>query len=302
MKTHIIIDFMHIYYKYFFQMQSGRLGKLTYNVDGIGEIETSLIYYSLKDIEGIRKQMEGLGHDVTMSICLDSKSSRKEENEEYKSKRVSRLKEENFNDLAIIEELLRDAGHNVYKIEGYEADDIAASLADNIDNQFDYSIIYTNDKDLLQSVNTKTGVMRFKQSRGYSPVDHINYTDYVSNEMGVYVPYNTIGLYLATVGDSSDNIAGIKRFGKKAFETYIREVISLASKHSIDIRECGKPENLYRIAEVSRVLLSEEQYEQLLESLKMVARISISVDKPASKSTREMRDYSYCKYGMQSLV
>lgn len=302
MVVHIIVDFMHIYYKYFFQMQSGRLRKLSYiNEDGV-EIDTSLIYYSIKDIEGIRKQMEGLGHDVTISVCFDSRSDRKDDNSEYKSKRVSRLNDQNISDLEIIQELLSKAGYNTYKIDGCEADDIAASLADDKDNRFQYSIIYTNDKDLLQSVSQKTGVMRFKQSKGYTPVDHNNFSEYVSNEMGVYIPYNMIGMYLATVGDSSDNVAGIRKFGKKAFSDFIPKVTKLANENGIRLEDCGKPEVLKGLALLTRGILNEEQFKQLIDSILLVARRTIELEAPINKSSIDKRQIAYCKYGMTSLI
>ena len=46
MKLHIIIDFMHIYYKYFFQLREGRIKRLSAPIDWNGTViekDTSLI-------------------------------------------------------------------------------------------------------------------------------------------------------------------------------------------------------------------------------------------------------------------
>lgn len=52
---------MHIYYKYFFQLKAGRLTRLSVKLNDI-EKDTTLIYYPLRDIEGIRKQLESIKH------------------------------------------------------------------------------------------------------------------------------------------------------------------------------------------------------------------------------------------------
>ena len=44
--------------------------------------------------------------------------------------------------------LLNEAGHNTYRYDGYEADDLVTYLAQNYKDVFDYTIIYTPDKDL----------------------------------------------------------------------------------------------------------------------------------------------------------
>ena len=101
MKVHVIIDFMHIYYKYYFQVKGNKIKKLSTALEWNGvfvEKDISLIYYSLKDIESIRRQMIDLGHDTTVSICFDSPSKRQNEsseaNKEYKASRENKLSQE----------------------------------------------------------------------------------------------------------------------------------------------------------------------------------------------------------------
>ena len=135
MKVHVIVDFMHIYYKYFYEMKAGKLRRLSSAVSWNGttiEKDTSLIYYPLKDIEKFRKSFEADGHDVTVSVCFDCKSVRKEadteESKEYKSNRTNKLSDEDKLDIEYIEKCLRKAGYNVYKVEGYEADDLVSYM------------------------------------------------------------------------------------------------------------------------------------------------------------------------------
>lgn len=161
---------MHIYYKYFFQLRENKIKRLSSTIDG-EERDTSLVYYTIRDIENIRKNLEGLGHDLTMSICFDMKSKRKDQDAEYKSGRANSLDDGDFGNLIVIEAMLKDAGYNVYKFEGYEADDIVNYLIRQYSNEYEYNIIYTNDKDLLINIKDNVGVMRFKQYKGYTQVE-----------------------------------------------------------------------------------------------------------------------------------
>lgn len=308
MKLHIIIDFMHIYYKYFFQMRENRLKRLSATMEVNGEVvekDTSLIYYSLRDIEGIRKSLESLGHEVTMSVCIDSKSARKDSGvagaEEYKANRVSRLTDEDFINLHIIADLLKKAGHNVYKVEGYEADDLINYLVHNFKNDFDYSVIYTNDKDILINICDKVGVMRFKQKVGYKQVDVNNYAVYLESEFGTFIPYNALGLFLSSVGDTADGIKGITKFGKVAFSKLINKV---ASKNKIEWSLCGDYSELAKVVDMCKEFLTDTQFDELKNSFALVSNMKIekSLEFPSNRSTIEKRTEAYEPLLMTSLI
>lgn len=308
MRIHVIIDFMHIYYKYYFQYREHKIKRLSAPIDWKGTViekDTTLIYYPLRDIEGIRKNLEDAGHDITMSICFDMPSHRKDEGvaggEEYKSGRQNHLTETDFENIGYIEEVLTKAGHNTYRFEGYEADDIVNQLVREYYKDFDYTVIYTNDKDLLVNINEKVGVMRFKQTKGYSQVDMRNYESYLEPEFKVFIPYNMLGLYLATAGDSADRIKGISKFGPKAFGKLLTKV---ASKNDIDFAKCGDYTELSKVVEMCEEFLTPEQYEQLKQSFALVANLEIieDVHKPSSKSTRELREEAYLQCNMRSLI
>lgn len=308
MKIHVIIDFMHIYYKYFFQYREGKLKKLTAPVDWNGSViekDITRVYYPLRDIEGIRKRLEGFNHDVTMSICFDSPSHRKDEGtaggEEYKSGRPKNLDEDNFKEIQFINDMLVEAGHNTYRIDGYEADDIVNYLANTHKNNFDYTVIYTNDKDLLVNICDKVGVMRFKQYSGYQQVDINNYEEYLEKEFKVFIPYNALGLFLSTKGDSADKIKGIHGFGPAAFKKLITKV---GVKNNVDWKVCGDYNKLQKVVAMCKEFLTDEQFAQLSESFALVANLEIldGVLPPTNKSTLELRQNTYMKYKMISLV
>ena len=306
MKIHLIVDYMHIYYKYFFQLREGKIKRLSAPLDWNGTViekDTTLIYYPLRDIEGFRKQMETLGHDVTVSICFDMPSHRKDEEggEEYKAGRKKVLSDEDHKNIDFTCELLKKAGHNTYRYDGYEADDIVNHLVRNYSNDFDYTIIYTNDKDLMVNINEKVGVMRFKAHKGYTQVDMNNYESYLEQDFGVFIPYNALGLFLATAGDSADHIKGISKFGKVAFKKLITKV---SAKNNINWKICGDYDELNKVVTMCEEFLTPEQFKELQQSFALVANLELldDVNAPTSKSTNELREQAYMPYKMISLI
>lgn len=297
---------MHIYYKYFFQLKTGRLTRLSAVVDGV-EKDTTLIYYPLRDIENIRKQLEGIGHDVTISICFDSKSKRNDDNADYKAKRTSSLVDDDYANIDNIRELFNEAGYNTYKVEGYEADDLVNYLTKQHKDSFDYTVIYTNDKDIFVNICDNVGVMRFKSGHGYQKVDRQNYEEVLEREFKVFIPYNTLGLFLASAGDSADNIKGITKFGPKAFGKLITKV---ASVNDIDFTTCGDYSKLRKVMEMCKEFLTDTQYEELVSSFELVANTKFEETKTLSEpksagsysEANDKRTKAYSKYNMTSLI
>lgn len=311
MRIHAIIDFMHIYYKYYFQLKEGKLKHLSAPVDWNGTVinkDTTLIYYPLKDIEGIRRKLESCGHETTISVCFDMPSKRLdiEGGEEYKSGRRKTLTDEDFKNIEFIYGLLLKAGHNAYRYTGYEADDIVNYLVRTYSNSgdFDYTVIYTNDKDLLVNISDKVGAMRFKQYRGYSSVDMSNYEAYLEAEFKTFIPYNMLGLYLASVGDSADKVKGIKGFGAKAFSKLITKLGLSKEQDGIDFKQCGNYDYLQKVIWACGKHLTEEQFEQLKIGFTLVANMEVleDVDKPVNKSNKQTREQAYLPYNMVSLI
>lgn len=307
MDIHIIIDFMHIYYKYYFQLKAGRIKRLKTAIDWKGttiEKDMSLIYYPLRAIEGIRSQWESNENKVTISICMDSPSKRAEleGGEEYKANRQKTLSDTDYENIEYLLGLADKAGHNLYKYDGYEADDIVNYLVRHYKDEYDFTIIYTNDKDLLINIGDTVGVMRFKQGHGYDSVGVKNYEHYLKSEFKASIPYNMLGLFLASVGDSSDRVHGINKFGAKSFEKMLNQLLE---KHpEIDTAKCGDYEYLKEISVHCAEILKPEQYKELQIGLQLVSNMDMSEDvpKPTKVSTSELREAAYLPYQMYSLI
>ena len=104
----------------------------------------------------------------------------------------------------------------------YEADDIIASAARKFYDDFDEIIVVSGDKDLLQLVNDKVTVLI--PLRGTSEFDEYNKTNFF-NKMGIHP--NQVTDYKGMVGDSSDNLPGIKGVGNKTAIKLLTEYGSL---------------------------------------------------------------------------
>jgi len=96
---------------------------------------------------------------------------------------------------------LRDAGFNVLAVDGFEADDLIASLA----TPNDY--VLTGDKDLLQLCDVASVIYvpaKFADRQTCDQQGCIGLTGYAPNQLA---------LYKALVGEKTDNIPGTRKIG-----------------------------------------------------------------------------------------
>ena len=187
MNVHVLVDYSFLYYKYKFQLDSGRMRRLTCNMEWEGQVidkDISQVYYSLREIEGFRRDWENKGHNVVVSVCFDMPSKRKIENtavsEKYKSNRENKLGSDDFKNIQFAEKLLNQAGHNTYRVDGFEADDLITHIVKLYKDKFDATIIYTPDADLLVNICGNVAAMRYKSGKQYTLVTLSNFTDYLS--------------------------------------------------------------------------------------------------------------------------
>ncbi|MDD3734890.1 MAG: 5'-3' exonuclease H3TH domain-containing protein [Candidatus Pacebacteria bacterium] len=131
---------------------------------------------------------------------------------EYKAKR-KKPPEEFYKQIPKIKEVLLSFGIPIFEKEGFEADDIIATLVKKINNQIKDTIqiyILTGDLDTLQLVSENVKIYTLK--KGIK--DTIFYTPKeVENRFGLtpgqIVDFKTLR------GDPSDNIPGVKGIGEK---------------------------------------------------------------------------------------
>ena len=112
----------------------------------------------------------------------------------------------------LIKEILEAMNVAIVEKPGWEADDIIGTLSKKYSKDGNPVTIVSGDKDLLQLVDENITMKNPKTSRGQTTV--VNYTpEDVIEEYGV-TPHEFI-LLKAIMGDTSDNIPGVKGIGPK---------------------------------------------------------------------------------------
>lgn len=106
-----------------------------------------------------------------------------------------------------IKDVLSLFSPNVLFAEGYEADDIIASLVRKYKSSYDHIYIHTVDKDLYSLVDTNVSIEPVG-TRG-QVVTKDNFSIVVKDQYGNDIPFNGILLDKLCHGDRSDNIPGI---------------------------------------------------------------------------------------------
>lgn len=122
----------------------------------------------------------------------------------------------------LAKEMLTKMGIKYYEIDNYEADDIIGTFSKycDIPNDEYEGLIVSSDKDLLQLISKEVEMKLLKSK------DYIRYNlDSFKEEWGID-PINIIDLK-ALMGDSSDNIPGVKGIGEKTALKLLKEYKTL---------------------------------------------------------------------------
>jgi DNA polymerase-1 len=115
---------------------------------------------------------------------------------------------------------LLDAFHvPLIAIDGYEADDVIGTLARRVVDQGAQAVIVSGDKDFYQLVSDHVSLLN-PGRRGPAAVDE-TWVDSSNAADRLGVPPNRVVDYLALVGDSSDNVPGVRGVGDKTARALI---------------------------------------------------------------------------------
>jgi len=168
--------------------------------------------------------------------CYDSgKSFRREISKAYKANR-KKMDDALLKQIEKSRDVLDLLGIKSISKEGFEADDIIATIANRaVDEGFE-AIIVGADKDLMQIISDRIHMWDGKSDEYFD-------SEYVVKKYGV--PPNKIFSYLVMVGDSSDNIKGVSGVGPKTAARLINEygdIDAIVSKaiESDDTKELKK--------------------------------------------------------------
>jgi DNA polymerase-1 len=180
-------------------------------------------------------------------------SGRTEMFAEYKAQRRSRpdlLKQQ----WPAMEPLVEAFGYSNVKIEGYEADDVIASLAEHAlhaDPPVPVMIV-TGDRDAFQLIDPDGLVKVMATSRGITDTK-IYDRQAVIDRYGI--PPESIPDFYGLKGDTSDNIPGVPGIGDKTASDLIQSYGSLEDvlSHIDEIKGAKRKENLIAHAEDARI-------------------------------------------------
>jgi len=190
--------------------------------------------------------------------------------------------------LPLVNELIDAFGIQRLEVEDFEADDVIATLVAEAPEDVDVSIIST-DKDLMQLVDERVELVDSVKDLRYGPRQ-------VEERFGV-PPEGMLDLR-ALVGDSSDNIPGVKGIGEKGAAQLLRQWGSLEEllDHAADVPAKRAREAL--LAQRDQALLSKR-----LSSLRADVPLSVALQDlaPREPDLERLRGL-YQKLGFSRLL
>jgi 5'-3' exonuclease len=160
--------------------------------------------------------METHQFDCVVPVYDRGGNWRKVENDEYKATREKTSDSHRADMSMLIEDVLPVLGFTPVGVQGFEADDVIATISRNAP-AFEEIYIFTCDKDLLALVTDRVKVILFNSAKKVQIVDVAGVVEMFG------VPPSEVKLFKAIAGDSSDNIAGIKGLGPKTAVKIIEE-------------------------------------------------------------------------------
>ncbi len=150
-----------------------------------------------------------------------------------------------------MEPLVEAFGYRNVKLEGFEADDVIASLAERARAAGVATMIVTGDRDVFQLIDDAGLVKVMATSRGITETK-IYDRRAVLDRYGI--PPELIPDFYGLKGDSSDNIPGVPGIGDKTASELIRAYGSLDGvlEHVADIGGAKRKQNLLEHSEDAR--------------------------------------------------
>lgn len=157
-----------------------------------------------------------------LAVIFDTKEPtfRHKKYKKYKATR-QKMPEEMADQYPRIVELVEALNIPLIEKAGYEADDIIATLAKQAEKQGIVSYLVTGDKDFLQLLSPLVKRYNIRPGRDVEILDDKSLLEQYELKPAQVVDY------LALVGDSSDNIPGVKGVGEKTAKELIKEFSSL---------------------------------------------------------------------------
>ena len=262
MKKAVILDTSAIIYRNHFALMGMKNSK---------GMSTGATYGMINTLNAVLKEF----NPDFLVACLDVKRSelkRSEDLETYKAHRES-MPDELVQQLPKIMEVLDGYRIPKYKVIGYEADDVIATLASKFAADGIEVYVVTGDKDLMQLVNGHVNIALLGKGEGKALFRYIRTDDDVVEYLGVKP--NQVSNLFGLMGDSSDGIPGVQGIGPKTgvelinkygdLETLYENIEDIKGKRKEKLIEDKEKAFLSRdLAEVHRNLDVEYDHDKLI--------------------------------------
>ncbi len=201
MKTAVLVDVCSVFFRYYFSQQPKMINGQGWDVSALMAtvrwlckkelLESSLVVMAFDESLG-----SGFRHKI---------------NPQYKANRALPT-EDVIYQLELLKTIAQYLGFVVLTSDKFEADDLIASAsAQLLDHR---CIVYTRDKDLRQLVSERVSLLDVTNQMHWTP-------SVVLEEMEISP--QQVPLYLALVGDSSDNIQGVEGVGDKTARALLQQ-------------------------------------------------------------------------------
>ena len=207
---------------------------------------TNAVYGFIRAVRSLLKDYE----PDYAAICFDSKGKthREEKFAEYKIQRPP-MPDELRSQIPLIIDVMKAFNLAVFQLDGYEADDILATLATTMAKKGVDVVIASDDKDLYQLANGHIQIYSFRKEKilGHKELEE---------QLGFDPKY--MSDFIGLAGDSSDNIPGVKGVGEVTAKQLILEYGSLENilKNVDKIKKESVKEKIKE--EKGRAILSKE--------------------------------------------
>jgi DNA polymerase-1 len=188
------------------------------NKDGF---PTNAIYGFLTILQRIVEETQ----PDALCVAFDRKEKtfRHEAYEAYKAQRQA-MPEELALQIPKLKEVLDAMNIPRYELAGWEADDLLGTIARRCEEEGWHSIIATGDKDSLQLITDRTYVYLVSTRMGKTTTKEMDPARF--HEAYGFPPKGIVDLK-ALMGDSSDNIPGVKGIGEKTGMSLIQDYGSI---------------------------------------------------------------------------
>jgi DNA polymerase-1 len=160
---------------------------------------------------------------VSVSFDLKAPTFRHLMYADYKGTRKG-MPDELREQMPVIKQIMTAMNVPILELEGYEADDILGTVANENTKKGIFTYILTGDKDSFQLISSTTSIVMPSSKPGKT--EYTIYTPELLKEKFNIEPYQVIHIK-SLMGDASDNIPGVKGIGEKTAYSLIEKYTTL---------------------------------------------------------------------------